>query len=115
MQDPNFLEYPQLIESHEVEETQPAPLDDFESTRPTPLFELPKQTQIDHEMAIIRAHHARIANAIDVFWGHPDCDEYLQQLIISGGDGFGNARIGFKHEIVAALINLSTLHEAKPR
>ena len=65
-------------------------------------------------MAIIRAHHERIAKAIEVFWGHRDCVESLQQLVLSGGDGVGKARIGFKREVVSALINLTTLHDLPP-
>lgn len=75
------------------------------------LHELPRQARIDHEMAIIRSHHERIAKAIEVFWGHRDCVEYIQQLILSGGDGVGKARIGFKREVLSALINLTTLHD----
>ena len=86
--------------------------DEFESTRPMPLHELPHQVRFDHEMAIISAHHPRIHKAINVFWGHHDCVEYLQNLILSGGDGFGNARVGFKREVLSALINLLALHES---
>ncbi len=86
---------------------------EYEPTRPMPLQELPRQARIDREMAIIRSHHERIAKAIEVFWGHRDCVEYLQQLILNGGDGVGNTRIGFKHEVLAALINLTALHEVK--
>ncbi len=89
--------------------------DEFEDTRPIPLNELPKQVRIDHAMAVIRLHHERIAKAVDVFWGHKDCDEYLQQLIFNGGDGFGNKRIGFKQEVLAALINLAALHQVTHR
>lgn len=82
-----------------------------EPTRPMALDELPRPARIDHEMAIIRAHQARIAKAIEMFWGHRDCPEYLQQLILSGGDDIGRSRVGFKHEVLAALINLTALHE----
>ena len=85
----------------------------FLATRPMMLNELPRLTRIDHEMAIIRKHHARIANAIEMFWGHKDCVEYLEQLILNGGDGFGKARVGFKHEVLSAFINLTTLHETR--
>ena len=78
-----------------------------------PLEALPRQAQIERDMAIIRAHHERIAKAIDMFWGHKDCVEYLEQLIFSGGDGVGRARIGFKHEVIAAFLNLISLHEVK--
>jgi hypothetical protein len=50
-----------------------------------------------------------------MFWGHRDCDEYLHQLVCNGGDGFGNARVGFKREVLAALIELSGLHVVKPQ
>lgn len=82
-----------------------------ETTRPLPIRELPRQFQIDHAMAIIRTHHARIASAIDMFWGHKDCVEYLHQLILNGGDGVGRTRVGFKHEVLAAFMHLITLHD----
>ena len=62
-------------------------------------------------MAVITKHHERIAKAIDTFWGHRDCMEYLQKLIMSGGDGAGKTRVGFKAEVLTALINLTNLHE----
>jgi hypothetical protein len=65
-------------------------------------------------MAIISAHHERVAKAIEVFWGHRDCVAYLQQLMLNGGDGIGRARIGFKREVLSALINLTALHEVHP-
>lgn len=102
MPDKKFVGFPDLL--HESAELP---------TRPMLLAELPRQARIDHEMAIIRAHHERIAKAIDVFWGHRDCVEYIQQLILSGGDGVGKARIGFKREVLSALINLTTLHEVE--
>ena len=86
-----------------------------EATRPVPLHEIPKQARIDREMAVIAQHHARIAKAIDVFWGHRDCVEYLQKLILSGGDGAEKARVGFKPEVLTALINLTNLHEVTYR
>ncbi len=87
------------------------PMEDDPDTRPLPLHERPLQARIDHEMDIIRSQHERIAKAIETFWGHRDCVEYLQQLVLSGGDGAGRNRIGFKTEVLSALINLSTLHK----
>ena len=80
-------------------------------TRPIPLHELPLQARIDAEMAIVAEHHSRIALAIEKFWGHRDCVEYLQTLILSGGDADGRARVGFKSEVVSALIHLVALHQ----
>jgi len=82
-------------------------------TRPMPLQELPRQVRIDKAMTVIRERHARIANAIEMFWGHKDCVEYLQQLILSGGDGVGHARIGFKQDVLAAFMDLISLHEVR--
>ncbi len=81
------------------------------ATRPMPLHELPRQVGIDNAMAIIARHHERIAKAITVFWGTRDCVEYIQKLVLSGGDGFGIARIGFKPEVVSALLSLISLHQ----
>lgn len=93
-------------------EISPDPQDD--ATRPMALEELPRQAQIDRNMAVIRVRHERIAKAIDMFWGHKDCMEYLEQLILNGGDGVGQTRIGFKQEVIAAFLNLISLHEVKP-
>jgi hypothetical protein len=82
-------------------------------TRPMPLHERPMQARIDAEMATVTLYHPRIALAIEKFWGHRDCIEYLQKLILSGGDGDGRARIGFKSEVLSALINLVALHKLK--
>ena len=84
------------------------------STRPLPLHELPRQVGIDNALAVIEAHHERIAKAIRLFWGSADCVEYIQKLVMSGGDGFGKARIGFKPEVVSALMSLITLHRVEP-
>lgn len=79
-------------------------------TRPMPLHERPLQARIDHEMAIIAEHHIRIVLAIEKFWGHRDCVEYLQTLILSGGYKENQNRVGFKSEVLSALINLAALH-----
>lgn len=80
-------------------------------TRPLPLHELPRQVGIENAMAIVAKHHERIAKAITVFWGTRDCVEYIEKLVLSGGDGFGNARVGFKPEVVSALMSLISLHQ----
>ncbi len=79
-------------------------------TRPMPLHERPLQARIDNEMAIIAEHHIRIATAIEKFWGYKDCEEYLQALILSGYKE-GEKRMGFKPEVLSALINLVALHK----
>jgi hypothetical protein len=80
-------------------------------TRPLPLHELPREVGIENAVAIIAQHHERIAKAITVFWGTRDCVEYIEKLVLSGGDGLGRARIGFKPEVVSALMSLISLHQ----
>jgi hypothetical protein len=82
-------------------------------TRPMPLHERPLQARIDAELAIIAEHHIRIVLAIEKFWGHRDCVEYLQTLVLSGGykEGTQTNRVGFKAEVLSALINLAALHK----
>ena len=81
------------------------------ATRPMPLHELPLQVGIDNALDLIGRRHERIANAIKVFWGTRDCIEYIEKLVMSGGDGFGNTRVGFKPEVVSALMSLISLHQ----
>ena len=81
------------------------------ATRPMPLHELPRQVGIENAMAVIAKHHERIAKAITVFWGTRDCVEYIEQLVLSGGDGLGRTRIGFKPEVVSALMSLISMHQ----
>ena len=74
-------------------------------TRPTPLHERPLQARIDSEMEVIARHHVRIALAIEKFWGHRDCVEYIRTLILNGGysDGSTN-RVGFKPDVYAKAL-----------
>ncbi len=84
-------------------------------THPVPLHEQPRQIRIEHEMAIVRAQHERIARAIEVFWGDQKCNDYIQQLVFDGGDSVGRTRIGFKRDVLSALINLLSLHEIRKK
>ncbi|WP_210546732.1 hypothetical protein [Rhodoferax sp. PAMC 29310] len=90
-------------------------LPDFEKTEPLPLDELNRQAKIDHEFGILRKHHARIADSIQLFWGYPECDEFIQKLLFNPGDEFVRARAGFKPEVLEAIMNLSSLHVAGPK
>jgi hypothetical protein len=79
-------------------------------TRPMPLHERPLQARIDRELATVAEHHMRIALSIEKFWGHRDCVEYMKNLILSGYKE-GEKRLGFKAEVLQALINLTQMHE----
>ena len=79
-------------------------------TRPMPLHERPMQARIDVEMALIAERHIRVALAIENFWGHRDCVDYIQSLILSGYKE-GEKRLGFKPEVLTALMTLVELHK----
>lgn len=81
-----------------------------DNTQPAPLDELNRQARIDHEFEILRKHHARIADSIQLFWGHPECDEFIQKLVFNAGDEYVRARAGFKPEVLDAIMTLSSLH-----
>jgi hypothetical protein len=74
------------------------------------LHERPLQARIDYQMAIVAERHVRVALAIEKFWGRRDCVEYIQGLVLNG-DNEGQKRMGFKPEIVAALMSLVELHK----
>ena len=103
MEEKEITEFPNLIEYDDFVDTQPRLDDDIRS-----------DLSVEHQMAIIGAHNERIRKAIDMFWGHRDCVAYIEQLILNGGDGVERARIGFKQEVLTAMINLIELHKVKP-
>ena len=83
-------------------------------TRPTPLIEKPRQTRIDHQLAVIGDQHEHIAKIVRVLWGHKECLDYIRQLVFDGGDGVDRSRVGFKKEVLSALMDLSNQHEIVP-
>ena len=62
-------------------------------------------------MRTLERDHKRIHAAIDMMWGRKECSAYIQNLVMSGGDGMGNSREGFKMEVVAALLILGDLND----
>lgn len=82
--------------------TEPAPLE-------TPTLDQRKNQALD----TVELHHQRIANTIRTLWGYKECGVYINKLIMSGGDGMGQARVGFNQEAVQAMLELSDLHDAE--
>ncbi|MFM2275427.1 MAG: hypothetical protein RL211_1299 [Pseudomonadota bacterium] len=71
------------------------------------------QQRLKNSMSIIERDYPRIHAAIESLWGQPQCSAYIQRLILSGGDGMGNHRVGFKLGTVAALMLLDELHHTQ--
>ncbi len=82
-------------------------------TQPLAWRERPLQSRIDAELAVIAEKHVRIALAIENIWGHPECLDYINSLVVSGYED-GKQRQGFSAEVLDALISLTFLHEDEP-
>lgn len=105
MPDEELTDFPELTPLVETEEEAPQPV------RETPLHELSKQQRIDRLIARIDQYHPHIAKGLRLMWGYKECVEYMEKLVVSGGDGVGKNRIGFRVEVLSALMDLISLHE----
>lgn len=84
--------------------------EDEPSTRPVPLSEASPGVRRDRLIELIGQRHLRVASAIETMWGHAECPEYIEQLVISGYKD-GEKRLGFRLEVVDALLALADLHQ----
>lgn len=105
MPDEELNAFPELT-PHLEEEEEAKPL-----IHKTPLHELSKQQRIDRQIAIIEQFHPHIAKGLTLMWGYKECVEYMEKLVLSGGDGAGRSRVGFRVEVLSALMDLTSLHE----
>jgi hypothetical protein len=90
------------------------PFPDLEApTVPMGLEELTPAQRKNAALDVVELHHHRIANTIRTLWGYKECSVYINKLIMNGGDGMGNARIGFNQEAADAMMVLADLHDAE--
>ena len=95
--------------------TVPMPLGggDATTTQPQTLEDKSVEQRIADALEVVELHHRRIAGTIRTLWGHKECATYIDKLIMNGGDGMGQARIGFNQDAVTAMMALSALHESQ--
>ncbi len=92
---------------------------DFElPTAPMPIDLMPSAGQSpaqrrEESLSIVSHHHSRIANTIRTLWGYPECGTYINKLVMAGGDGMGQSRVGFNQDAVQAMLALSDLHDGQ--
>lgn len=84
-------------------------------TRPMSLEDYSRNVRFDKHLATVRTYHERVAKGIVIFWGYPDCGEYLRTLLVNGCEDTGYARMGFRAEVLSALMHLLELHETADR
>ena len=80
-------------------------------TQPMGLEEMSPEQRKDAALAVVEAHHQRIANTIRTLWGYKECSVYINKLIMNGGDGMGHARIGFNQDAAQAMLDLADIHD----
>ena len=84
---------------------------DIAATEPMPLEEKSLEHHKDDALRIVEMHHQRIANTIHTLWGHKECSVYINKLIMNGGDGMGQARIGFNQSAAESMLVLAGIHD----
>lgn len=82
-------------------------------TQPLGLEDAAPALRMKAALDLVELHHHRIANTIRTLWGYKECSVYINKLIMNGGDGMGNARIGFNQEAADAMMVLADLHDAE--
>lgn len=87
------------------------PNDAEATTLPMGLDEKTPAQRADDALNIIELHHARIAKTIRLMWGYRECSSYIAQLLMTGYDDTGHARMGFHQEAVNAMMTLGDLHD----
>ena len=82
-------------------------------TQPLGLAEMGNAQRMAAALDVVELHHHRIATTLRSLWGYKECGAYINKLIMNGGDGMGNARVGFNQEAVDAMMVLADLHDTE--
>lgn len=94
-----------------------APEDQIDFVLPTSPMDIESELTMEERktiaLDIVSQHHQRIANTIRTLWGYKECSAYINRLIMAGGDGMGQARVGFNQDAAAAMLALSDIHDAE--
>jgi hypothetical protein len=85
----------------------------YAPTEPMPLEIKPLAQRVDEALARVELHHGRVAHSIRTMWGHKECVQYINKLVMGGSDTMGRSRVGFHQEAVEAMLELADLHEAQ--
>jgi hypothetical protein len=67
--------------------------------------------QMNQALDVISARHSRVAKAIRTYWGHTECHDYLEGLLLSATDPQAHQRNGFSREVATCLLLLMGIHE----
>lgn len=95
----------------EVKAAEAFPDFDEVATEPMGLEERSPEQRAAAALEIVELYHHRIATTIRTLWGYKECSVYINRLIMNGGDGMGNARVGFNPDAAQAMLLLADLHD----
>lgn len=113
---PPLTEWPSitgpLVDSQDASEIADV-VDEVIETRPMNWEERPREQRKQDALLIVEKHHKRVANTIRTMWGYRECSLYINKLIMNGGDGMGNSRVGFNQAAADAMMELSDIHDAE--
>lgn len=70
---------------------------------------LKDEEQIDVTLDVMRVHHSRIANTLQLVSGYSECGDYQQKLVFKSSGLADLTRSGFKPVVADALLILSKL------
>jgi hypothetical protein len=101
-----------------IPEPKPEPLPELDvnldvPTQPLGLTEMGSAQRMAAALDVVELHHHRIATTLRSLWGYKECGAYINKLIMNGGDGMGNARVGFNQQAVDAMMVLADLHDTE--
>ena len=65
------------------------------------------ENTLNANLLIIHAKFERIAKAIELYWGEPECPPYINALLSDGR----NNRKGFPYDVLTAIVTLQGLHD----
>jgi hypothetical protein len=104
---------PSMLSAPPTAERPKQKVDAYAPTEPMGLQEKSIEQRTAEALEIVQLHHARVANSIRTMWGHKECVQYINKLVMGGSDNTGHARMGFHQEAVQAMLELANLHEAQ--
>ena len=107
-----FLDAVEAKKARKQELAKSSPISDL-PTVPLDLEGRTLEQRKNDALDIVELHHKRIANTIRTLWGYKECSAYINKLIMSGGDGMGQNRVGFNQEAVEAMLQLADIHDAQ--
>lgn len=93
------MNFPEIFSSDEIDAR-------LEELRSPPSVSKTAPMTIEAAWRILMLSYAPIYNRVRLLWGSPECEQYIDSLIISSPEG----RSGFPPDVMSAILTLSREH-----